>query len=57
VFSPNHPLRQAVTAFAVGNIGKQRKAKKGEHDDVSDAAGSGCCGSAGIIDGKPCHPD
>jgi hypothetical protein len=57
VFAPNHPLRQAVTAAAVGNIGKQRDAKKGEHDGVSDAAGSGCCGSAGTVDGKSCHHD
>ena len=32
VFAPNHPLRQAVTALAVGNIGKQRDAKTGEHE-------------------------
>ena len=57
VFAPNHPLRQAVTALAVGNIGKQRDAKAVEHDGVSDAAGSGCCGSAGTIDTKPCHHD
>jgi len=57
VFAPNHPLRPAVTALAIGNIGKQRDAKKREHDGVSDAAGSGCCGSAGTIDTKPCHHD
>jgi hypothetical protein len=57
VFAPNHPLRPAVTAAAVGNIGKQRKAKTVEHAGVSDAAGSGCCGSAGTIDAKPCHHD
>jgi hypothetical protein len=39
VFAPNHPLRPAVTAVAIGNIGKQRDAKTGEHDRVSDAAG------------------
>jgi hypothetical protein len=49
--------RQAVTALAVGNIGKQRDANAVEHDGVSDAAGSGCCGSAGTIDTKPCHHD
>jgi hypothetical protein len=27
------------------------------HVRVSDAAGSGCCGSTGTIDGKPCHHD
>ena len=57
VFAPHHPLRQAVTALAVGNIGKQRDANAVEHDGVSDAAGSGCCGSAGTIDAKPCHHD
>ena len=57
VFAPNHPLRQAVTALAVGNIGKQRDANAVEHDGVSDTAGSGCCGSAGTIDAKPCHHD
>ena len=57
MFEPNHPLRPAVTALAIGNIGKQRDAKAVEHDGVSDAAGSGCCGSAGTIDTKPCHHD
>jgi hypothetical protein len=32
VFAPNHPLRQAVTALAVGNIGKQRDANAVEED-------------------------
>jgi hypothetical protein len=38
VFAPNHPLRQAVTALAIGNIGKQRDAKTGEHArfEISD---------------------
>ncbi len=57
VFAPNHPLRQSVTALAIGNIGKQREAKTGEHDRVSDPAGSSRCGSAGTVDGKPCHHD
>jgi hypothetical protein len=57
VFAPNHPLRPAVTAAAVGNIGKQRKAKKGEHAGDLATAGSGCCGSAGTIVAKPCHHD
>ena len=26
VFAPNHPLRPAITALAVGNVGKQRDA-------------------------------
>ena len=42
VFAPNHPLRQAVTALVIGNIGKQRNAKTGDYDRVLDAAGSGC---------------
>ena len=57
VFAPNHPLRQAVTALAIGNIGKQRDAKTGEHDGVSATAGSGCCGSTGTVAGKSCHQD
>jgi tRNA (Thr-GGU) A37 N-methylase len=57
VFAPNHPLRPAVTAIAVGNIGKQRDAKAVEHDRVSDTAGSGRCDSAGTIDTKPYHHD
>ncbi len=28
VFAPNHPLRSAVTALAVGNVGKRRDAAK-----------------------------
>ena len=57
MFAPSHPLRPAVTAAAVGNIGKQRDAKTGEHAGVLATAGSGCCGSAGSVDGKPCHHD
>jgi hypothetical protein len=52
VFALNHPLRPAVTAVAIGNLGKQRDAKTGEHACVSATASSGCCGSAGTIDGK-----
>ncbi len=57
VFAPNHPLRQAATALAIGNIGKQRDAKTGEHAGFFATAGSGCCGSAGSVDGKSCHHD
>jgi hypothetical protein len=57
VFAPNHPLRPAVTALAVGNTGKQGDAKAVEHDRISDAAGSGRCDSAGTVDGKSCHHD
>ena len=42
VFAPNHKLRRAVTALAIGNIGKRREAATGGH-----AAGGqpteGCC--------------
>jgi len=57
VFAPNHPLRQAVTALAIGNIGKQRDAETGEHAGVLATAGGDCCGSAGTVDGKSCHHD
>ncbi len=57
VFAPNHPLRPAVTAAAIGNIGKQRDAKAVEHAGVLATAGSGCCGSAGTIDAKYSNHD
>ena len=42
VFAPNHPLRPAVTAQAVGNVGKQRDPATGGHG--GDGHGSeGCC--------------
>ena len=42
VFAPNHKLRRAVTALAIGNIGKQREAATGGH--VADGhATEGCC--------------
>jgi Putative transposase. len=57
VFAPNHPLRQAVTALAIGKLGKQREAKTGEHAGVLATAGGDCRGSAGTIDTNPCHHD
>ncbi len=43
VFAPNHPLRPAVTALAVGNVGKQRDAATGgeplEPPPISPARG------------------
>jgi hypothetical protein len=39
VFAPNHPLRPAVTALAVGNVGKRRDAATGGH------AEGDCCGT------------
>ncbi|NBV46494.1 MAG: hypothetical protein EBR86_12870 [Planctomycetia bacterium] len=42
VFAPNHPLRPAVMAQAVGNVGKQRDPATGGHG--GDGHGSeGCC--------------
>jgi hypothetical protein len=52
VFALNHPLRQAVTTFASGTLGKQRDAQTGEHAGVLATAGSGCGGSAGTVEGK-----
>ena len=57
VFAVNHSLRPAVTALAIGNVGKQRDANAVEHDGVLDAAGSGCCDSTAHVDGKSCHHD
>ena len=42
VFAPNHKLRRAVTALAIGNLGKRRKASAGGHGDDGHGAG-GCC--------------
>ena len=42
VFAPNHKLRPAVTALAIGNIGKRREAVTGGHAVGGRAAG-GCC--------------
>jgi hypothetical protein len=42
VFAPNHPLRPAVTALAVGNLGKQRDAVTSGHAEAGHAAGD-CC--------------
>jgi hypothetical protein len=38
VFAPNHKLRRAVTAFAIGNIGKRRDA-----GHAGEAYATGCC--------------
>ena len=42
VFAPNHKLRKAVTALAIGNIGKPREATNGGHGNEGHATG-GCC--------------
>ena len=44
VFAPNHTLKQAVTALAIGNIGKQREATNGGHGN--DGRGTGGCYTA-----------
>jgi hypothetical protein len=40
-FAPNHKLRKAVTALAIANVGKQRKATTGGHGN--DGHGSRDC--------------
>jgi hypothetical protein len=42
VFAPNHKLRRAVTALAIGNIGKQREAVTGGHGTEGHGT-EGCC--------------
>jgi len=42
VFAPNHKLRPAVTALAIGNIRKQREAATGGHGSDGHAT-EGCC--------------
>ena len=47
VFAPNHPLRPAVTALAIGNVGKRREAASGGH--ASDGHGTGGGGDIRLI--------
>jgi hypothetical protein len=42
VFAPNHKLRRAVTALAIGNIGKRRDAGASGHGGGGHAT-EGCC--------------
>ena len=42
VFAPNHKLRRAVTALAIGNVGKQREAVTSGHGGGGNATGR-CC--------------
>jgi hypothetical protein len=42
VFAPNHKLRRAVTALAIGNVGKRGDVATGEHARDDHATG-GCC--------------
>jgi hypothetical protein len=42
VFAPNHKLRRAVTALAIGNVGKRQEAATGGHA-AGGRATAGCC--------------
>jgi hypothetical protein len=42
VFAPNHKLRRAVTALAIGNVGKRCDATTGGHGGDGHGTG-GCC--------------
>ncbi len=42
MFAPNHKLRRAVTALAIGNVGKRQEAVTGGHGGGGHATG-GCC--------------
>ena len=42
MFAPNHKLRPAVTALAIGNIGKRREAVTGGQA-AGGRATAGCC--------------
>jgi hypothetical protein len=42
VFAPNHRLRRAVTALAIGNVGKRGDTATGGHGNDSHGTG-GCC--------------
>jgi hypothetical protein len=42
VFAPNHKLRKAVTALAIGNVGKPREPANGGHGNEGRDTG-GCC--------------
>ena len=42
VFAPNHRLRKAITALAIGNVSKQREATTGGDGNDGRATG-GCC--------------
>jgi len=42
VFAPNHRLRKAVTALAIGNVGKRQEAATGGHGGAGHAT-EGCC--------------
>jgi hypothetical protein len=52
VFAPNHKLRKAVTALAIGNIGKRCDAATGGHATGGQPT-EGCCDA----NQKPCSHD
>jgi len=51
VFAPNHKLRKAVTALAIGNVGKRQEAATGGHMD--DGRATGGCRDATHANQKP----
>ena len=54
MFAPNHKLRSAVTALAIGNVSKQREATTGGDGNDGRAPG-GCCDAN--PNQKPCSHD
>jgi hypothetical protein len=57
VFAPNHKLRPAVTALAIGNIGKRRDAATDEHAVDGHAARGDTTGDCCDSCDKPCSHD
>jgi len=56
VFAPNHKLRSAVTALAIGNVGKPRDAATGGHAVGGHAAdGDATCHGCDSCDKLPSH--
>jgi hypothetical protein len=56
VFAPNHKLRSAVTALAIGNVGKPRDAATGGHAVGGHAAdGDTTCHGCDSCDKLPTH--
>jgi hypothetical protein len=53
VFAPNHPLRSAVTALAVGNVGKQRDAAASHPLPLGEGGGEGASGEGAPNHEKP----
>ena len=53
VFAPNHKLRSAVTALAIGNVGKRRDAATGGHAVGGHAAGGDATGDCCDLRDKP----